>query len=45
MNITFTYNLDKDIENFIIGKTAVVAREHLSKRQAEYEEIYGNDYS
>lgn len=43
MKLNFTYNLDKDIENFFIGKTAVGAREHLSKRQAEYEKIYGPD--
>ncbi|MDD5289972.1 MAG: hypothetical protein PHT40_02080 [Patescibacteria group bacterium] len=41
MKLNFTYNLDKDIENFIIAKTAVGAREHLSRRQAEYEKIYG----
>ena len=43
MKVNFTYNLDKDIENFIIVKTAVGAREHPSKRQLEYEKIYGQD--
>lgn len=43
MNITFTYNLDKDVENFLIAKTAVGAREHPSRRQVEYEKIYGQN--
>jgi len=41
MNISFTYNLDKDIKNFLIGKMAHA--NNPSRRQALFEEKYGKE--
>jgi hypothetical protein len=41
MKVNFSYNLDKDIQNFLIGKKSVGGREHPSRLQKLYEEKNG----
>lgn len=42
VEVNFDYNVDKDVENFIIAKTAVGSKDNPSKRQIQYENIYGS---